>query len=140
MGPVRGRLSGIAAGALALIALAATPARAADGACAELRPGWDGVRVGALEEALALALSPAALVLLAATLIALRFRSQWGALAVVLLWTAFLSLVTMLDPTGLRAAGQAEGCLGSPVLFIALVMAICAGLIVYTLPRLGKPQ
>lgn len=149
MGPLRRGLTGIAllasvarqikSAPLAFaFALVAGPARAE--VCNKERPNWDGVPVGMVQEALMLTLSPAALVLIAASMLAIRFKSQWGALIVVLLWTGLLSLLTMLDPTGVRALAQAEGCLGSPALFIGAVIALCAGMIVYTAPRLGKSQ
>ncbi len=97
------------------------------------RPGWDGAPVSALQEALFLASSPAALVLFAGTVLALRFKSQWGALAVVVGWTAFVTFLTMLAPTS-RKAALAEGCVGSPALFIGIIAAICVGMIFYTAP------
>ena len=147
MGSFRGRLTclngpvfvaRIAAfgGVTSGLVLLASPARAE--VCVKQRPEWDGMPVGVIEEAVLLALSPAALVLLAASMIVIRYKSQWGALVVVLLWTGLLSLLTMLDPTGMRPAAQAEGCIGSPALFIGLIIALCAGMVVYTAPRLGK--
>ncbi len=103
--------------------------------CADTRPGWDGDPVSAAGEAIALFASPMGIVLVISTLAALRFRSQWGALVVVVLWTGLVTMVTMLDPTGVRDLAQAEGCIGSPTLFIALVAAICVGTILYTMPR-----
>ncbi|MEO0390426.1 MAG: hypothetical protein AAF218_05740, partial [Pseudomonadota bacterium] len=75
------------------------------------------------------------LFLLISTIAALRFRSQWGGVAVVVGWTAFATLLTMADPTGMRADAQAEGCIGSASLFIALAAAISVGTIFYTAPR-----
>ena len=118
--------------------LALLPSQALAGTCAVSHPNWDGTPVGMAEEALALAMSPAALILICMSMLALRFKSQWGALMTVLLWTGFLSLITMLDPTGSRVAAQAEGCIGSPALFIGLVIALCALLVMHTMPRLGK--
>lgn len=103
--------------------------------CALQRPGWDGAPVGAVQEALFLATTPAALVLFLGTAIALRFRSQWGALAVVLGWTAYVSFLTMLAPAS-RQMALAEGCAGSPALFIAIIAAICVGMIFFTAPPL----
>jgi hypothetical protein len=101
--------------------------------CAMQRPGWDGAPVGALQEALFLASSPAALVLFAGTVLAVRFKSQWGAFAVVVGWTAFVTFLTMLAPAS-RKAALAEGCVGSPALFIGIIAAICVGMIFYTAP------
>ena len=127
MGPLRGGLI-----------LALLPAGAIAQTCAQTRPTWDGTPVSALDEALFLAATPAALVLLLASLLALRFRHQWGALIVVVLWTLFISLIAMGDPTGLRAEEIAEGCIGSPALFIGLVAAICVAMILYTTPRQSR--
>lgn len=104
-------------------------------ACDATRPDWDGTAVTAMDEALFLAATPAVLVLILASALAIRFRHQWGALAVVLGWTGVVSLIAMGDPTGQRVAQAAEGCLGSPSLFIAVVAAICVGMILYTTPR-----
>ncbi|MEM9580049.1 MAG: hypothetical protein AAF891_05130 [Pseudomonadota bacterium] len=103
--------------------------------CLALRPGWDGTPATALSEFLALAGAPATLVLLALSLICVRLRSQWGSLALVVAWSLYASVLTMLDPGGLLAAGRAEGCVGSATLFIASVTAICVGMILYTAPR-----
>lgn len=122
MGPVRGGL---------ILSLLPGVALAQD--CAMQRPGWDGAPVSALQEALFLASSPAALVLFAGTVLALRFKTQWGALAVVVGWTAFVTFLTMLVPAS-RKAALAEGCVGSPALFIGIIAAICVGMIFYTAP------
>ena len=101
--------------------------------CEVQRPDWDGVSVSAVQEAVFLASSPAALVLLLGTAVAVRFKSQWGALAVVVGWTAFVTFLTMLAPAS-REMAMAEGCVGSPALFIGIIAAICVGMIVYTAP------
>lgn len=124
MGPIRGRLT--------LALLAPSPAWAE--VCDKARPGWDGVPVTAWQEALTLMTSPAALILLMLSLIALRFRSAWGALAVTVLWTGLVTLVSMVDISGLRDAAMTEGCIGSSALFIALIAAICVAMILYTAP------
>lgn len=112
------------------------PAPAWAQVCGELRPGWDGTPVSAWAEALSLATSPASLILLAASAVAVRFRSQWGALAVCVGWSLLVSAYTFFDPTGgARSAGMEEGCVGSPVFFIVAVGALCAALVVYT----GRP-
>lgn len=108
--------------------------RASSSICDKARPGWDGTPVGPIDEALFLAGTPAALVLFLATALVLRYRSQWGGVAIVVGWTLFATMLTMIDPGGLRANGQIEGCTGAPTLFLALVAAICVGTILYTAP------
>jgi len=115
--------------------LATLPGPALAEVCSTQRPNWDGTPVTALGEALQLASSPITLILIIATLLVLRLRSQWGGVAVVVLWTGLTSMLTMIDPTGARAPGMAEGCIGSPTLFIAVVAAICVATILYTAPR-----
>ncbi len=103
--------------------------------CTLSRPDWNGIPVTGLQEALALATSPAALVLFAFTILSIRFRNQWAALVTLVLWAGYVSLLTMIDPTKTRALAQAEGCIGSPTLFIVAVAAICIGLIYFTTPK-----
>lgn len=122
MGPVRGGV---------ILALVPGAAWAQD--CAVQRPGWDGAAVSAVQEAMFLAYTPAALVLFLGTIAALRFKSHWGSLAVVLGWTAFVSFLTMFAPAS-RVAAVTEGCVGSPTLFIGIIAAICVGTIFYTAP------
>ena len=122
MGPVRGG-----------VILSFLPGMAWAQDCTVQRPGWDGAPVSAVQEAVFLASSPAALVLLLGTAVAIRFKSQWGSLAVVLGWTAFVTFLTMLAPAS-RELAMAEGCVGSPALFIGIIAAICVGTIFYTAP------
>lgn len=122
MGPVRGG-----------VILALLPGAAYAQTCAVQRPDWDGAPVTAIQEAAFLAASPAALVLFLGTIAAVRFKSQWGALAVVLGWTTFVTFLTMLAPAS-REVAMAEGCVGSPALFIGIIAAICVGMIFYTAP------
>lgn len=122
MGPLRGGLI-----------LSLLPGAAWAQSCAEQRPGWDGTPVSAVQEAVFLATSPAALVLFLATVAAVRFRSSWGGLVVVLGWTALVTFLTMLAPAS-RKAAFAEGCVGNPALFIGLIAAICVGMIFCTAP------
>ncbi|MBN7784888.1 hypothetical protein JYP51_08160 [Ponticoccus gilvus] len=71
---------------------------------------------------------------------ALRFRSSWGGLAAVCGWSALVFVIVFgdaQDPTGITPLARAEGCIGSPALFIALVAAICVGTVVYTAPGRG---
>lgn len=119
--------------ALALI-LVLVPKTAWAEICAIMRPSWDGGEVSAIQEALYLAGTVPALVLILLSALALRFRSQWGGLTVIVLWTVYITFVIRSDPDGMDLA-RAEGCVGSPALFITLVAAICVATVVYTLPR-----
>ncbi|MEQ9260370.1 MAG: hypothetical protein RIG84_14885 [Roseovarius sp.] len=128
MGPVRRGLT--------LALLAALPLPAWADACAAYRPGWDGVPVGALEEALTLMMSPAALFLLITTALAFRLRRQWLTLALCLAWSGLVALVTFVDlPGGSRQEALAQGCIGPPTLFIALAGALCVALVLFTTPK-----
>ncbi len=140
MGPVRRRLT---IGNLSprgqlyalVTAISFFPRAAWAEVCDKPYPDWDGTPVTAVGEALNLFLSPAGIALLLMSLVALRFRQQWVGLAAVILWTVFITVVTMADPTGLRADMLAEGCVGSPTLFIVAVAAICVGIVLWTKPR-----
>ena len=104
--------------------------------CDKVRPGWDGTPVSAWQEALWIMGSPASLVLLVASALVIRFRHAWGGLAVFVGWSFLVSAFTIYDPTdGMRAQASAEGCIGSPTLFIATVAVIAIGILLYT----GKP-
>ncbi|MEO1778127.1 MAG: hypothetical protein AAFU63_04990 [Pseudomonadota bacterium] len=118
---------------VALIALLPGPAWAE--VCDKARPGWDGAPATALTEAINLFVSPAGLALLGLSLIALRFRHQWIGLGAVLLWTVFITMITMADPTGIRRQAMVEGCIGQPTLFIAAAAAICVAIVLWTKPR-----
>ena len=132
MGPVRG---GLNLSLLPVPAFASAAGPAGARACDTLRPGWDGTRVGPWAEALSLLGSPAALLLIAASLLVARFRSQWGALAVFVGWTLLVSVLTVFGPhADARRAAMEAGCVGSPAIFIAAAMTIGAALIVYTGP------
>jgi len=121
--------------------LAATlPATAWAEVCDKARPAWDGTPVSAWQETIFLLSTIPALVLIVASLLAIRFRHQWGALVVVVLWTILVTMISMADPTGLQKRAAAEGCVGSPALFIGLVAAICVGMILYTAPRPSRPD
>lgn len=103
--------------------------------CSQLKPDWDGMPVSMIGEAVALASTPIPLVLFVASIVAIRFRSQWGALALVVIWSFYVAFLTILDPANTFANARVEGCLGSPTLFIAAVAAICVGMILYTAPN-----
>jgi hypothetical protein len=124
MGPVRGGLI-----------LSLLPGAAMAQVCSVQSPDWDGTKVTAVQEAITLATSPAVLVLLLASALVIRFKHQWGALIVVLLWTGLVSFLSMFAPNA-RTLAMAEGCVGSPALFIGIIAAICVGMIFYTAPPL----
>lgn len=130
MGPLRRRL-------IAALALICLPLPALAEVCDKVRPGWDGAPVSVWQEALWLFGSPAALVLLLCSVLAFRFKSSWGALAVFVGWSFLVGAFTFWDPTGgQRALAKAEGCIGSPAIFVAVVLVISVGLLLYT----GKPE
>lgn len=116
------------------VMLALLPSTALADVCSNTRPGWDGVPVSLVQEAIFLFSTPFSLALILASLLAIRFRHQWGALVVVVLWTIVVTMVTMADPTGVRDVAISEGCVGSPTLFIGIVAAICVGMMLYTSP------
>ena len=134
MGPVRRRLitGATALPTLGLAATALAQEAAVSGVCAEERPNWDGVPVTMAGEALILFSTPAALALLAASVIAVVMRSPWGALVLCVLWSGLTMMVAAADPTGLRAQALAEGCRASPAIFIVIVAAICGAMILQT--------
>ena len=76
---------------------------------------------------------------MAASAFAIRFRSQWGGLTVVVLWTIYASVMIMPNAMNLRAQALAEGCVGSSTLFISIVTAICIAMILYTAPLRRGP-
>lgn len=127
MGPLRRRLI------TAALVLAPGPAFAQ--ACAVVRPGWDGTQATIWSELLFLLQSPIAVLLIIATALAVRFRSEKGGLVVVVGWSIATYLVTgwgQSDPD--RTAALAEGCIGSPALFVALAAALSVGVVLYTAP------
>ena len=126
MGPVRGG-----------IALSLLPGIAWAEVCAEMRPGWDGMPTGMVEEAILLFTSPLALFLLGATAVVLFTRSQWGGLATTIGWTGLVSLISFL-PDPVSDAARLEGCAGPTTLFIGLAIAICVGTTIYTTPRKSR--
>ena len=133
MGPVRRRL-------IALPALMA-PAPAMAEVCDKVRPLWSpGSPATGFDELIGLMATPPSLALLVLSAIAVRFRHQWGALAVVVAWSAWVSVVALSAPDPIRQAAIAEGCIGSPILFILCVAAICGGMILYTTRRTERPD
>lgn len=101
--------------------------------CSVQRPDWDGVPVTAVQETLSLASTPVVLILLLLSALAIRFKSQWGVLVLVVLWTILVSFLSIFAPNA-RTVGMTEGCIGSPALFIGIIAAICVGMIFYTAP------
>ena len=92
--------------------------------------------MSAFGELLFLLQSPIVLVLILLTAVAVRFRSEWGGLAVVVGWSIATYLVTGWGG-GTQTAAMAEGCVGSPALFIAVAGILCIGVVLYTAP-IGK--
>ena len=142
MGSLRGRIMPFRLGRLPLasgVVFLSTTAPAFASICETERPLWTpGSPATALDEFYHLAMSPASLLLLALTILAVRFRSQWGGLIVVVLWSLLVSMLAFgWGPQSHVEALQAarlEGCAGSPALFIGLVAAICLAMILYTTP------
>lgn len=129
MGPVR---RGLTSAASLMFLPTALFARS----CADMRPGWTAdTPPSALNEALFLLTTGPNLFLLAATAVALFLRSQWGGLVVVVLWAAFITLLTTVSAPHAQDAAHANGCAGSPTLFIGLVAAICVATVLYTMPH-----
>ncbi len=104
--------------------------------CHKLRPNWTpGTPTPAWQEAIYLFTMLPSLLLLAASAIVIFKRSQWGALAVVLLWSGLVTFVTFASEHMTSSLAISQGCIGSPILFISAVTAICIAMILYTLPR-----
>jgi hypothetical protein len=121
---------------LLTLALLLTPSAALAEVCDKIRPGWiPGTQATALSEAFHLFTTLPAILLLLCSVLVLRKRSQWGALAVVVLWSGMISLITFLDTPFVSEAAKLEGCIGAPTLFIGAVAAICMAMILYTMPR-----
>jgi hypothetical protein len=130
------QISSMKFGAL-LAAVSLIPNAAWAEVCDKITPDWDGTKATTLSEALHLFSSLPAVVLILATAIAIRFRSQWGGLAVVCGWS-FMTYFFALGANDVQSMARAEGCIGSPTLFIALVAAISVATILYTAPVQGR--
>ena len=100
-----------------------------------MRPNWDGSPVSAWSEMIALSSSLPAIILFVASAFVIRFRHQLGALITVVLWTLLATFLTMLDPTGLREPAIAEGCVGSPTIFLTVIGILSVIMIVVTNPK-----
>ena len=132
MGPIRRRLI--------LGAAFLSPAPAWAEVCALERPFWDGNPVSALGEFLHLLQTPVVLILILATALVIRFRSEKGGLAVVVGWSLSTFLATgWSTDTTIRDAATAEGCIGNATLFIVVAVLVCIGVVLYTAPlKRGK--
>lgn len=126
-----------------LAALALLPSAALAEVCDKVRPLWDPATgpATAVDEALHLASTPVAMILLLVTALALRLKHAWVGLAAVCGWSAYVGLTVFgnrSDPSGIHQSAVAEGCIGSPALFIGTVTAICIATILYTAPNGGR--
>ena len=127
MGPIRRRLIWAAAFVV--------PTSAWADVCTLQRPDWNGVPVTALGEFLFLLQTPIALILIIATALAVRFRSEWGGLVVVVGWSLSTFLATGWGSNGAaRALAMAEGCIGNATLYIVFAALVCIGVVLYTAP------
>jgi len=110
--------------------------------CAQERPAWDGMPVTPWGEFLILLQTPVVLLLILATALVIRFRLEWAGLLVVVGWS--LSTYLVLDWAGtdsVRQSGMAEGCIGSPSIFIVVAVMVCIGVVLYTAPlKRGKKE
>jgi len=89
-----------------------------------------------MDELLHLFQTPLVLLLVLATALAVRFRREWGGVAVVVGWSLATFLLTGTGGSyGIMDVGRVEGCVGSPALFIAVAVAVCIGVVLYTAPR-----
>lgn len=106
-----------------------------------MRPGWDGTPVTPFDEFLFLLQSPMVLILIFASALAVRFRSEWGGVAVVVGWSLATFFVTGWSGTGgtMDAALQ-EGCVGSASIFITVAVAVGIGVVLYTAPRRARKE
>lgn len=124
----------------AFVGCAGFPGAAWADVCDKVRPLWTpGAQATAWGEMIALMGTPPSLVLLVLSALAVRFRHEWGALVVVLLWTGWVSLLVFYNSgDDIQVAALQEGCVGSPTLFIAVAAAICIGMILYVAPPFGR--
>ena len=105
-------------------------------ACSVKRPNWiPGTPVSAVDEALALFFTTPSMLLLAATILAFRFKSQWIGLVTILLWSVLVSFQVLMPAEDAYATAFAEGCIGPSWLFVAIVIMLCAILVFRTSPN-----
>lgn len=111
------------------------PTTALSEVCDKARALWsrgDGP-ASALDELIALSSLPVTLVLVAVSAVALIMRVRLMFALVAVLWACLTLIITtgaygpVLDDV--RHFAIKEGCIGSPHLFIALAIAICAGMV-----------
>ncbi len=118
-----------------------TPTPAWADICTTERPGWDGTPPGLLAETATLFLTLPSAALIFCTALALRLQSAWLGLLATVGWSVLtFFLVFAGGPQSSRAQATAEGCIGSPALFIGLVTAICIATILYTAPAEGRSK
>ncbi len=111
------------------------PAPAWAEVCEALRPDWDGDTVTATSELLLLFQTPLVLLLVLGTALAVRFRHELGGVIVVVGWSIATYVATGWgNSDGIREAALAEGCRGSPALFITVAVAVAIGVVLYTAP------
>ena len=80
--------------------------------------------------------TPLVLLLILATALTVRFRREWAGVANVVGWSLATFLLTGTGGSyGVMDLGRVEGCVGSPALFIAVAVAVCIGVVLYTAPR-----
>lgn len=104
--------------------------------CEKIRPRWvPGTQATTITEATHLFTTLPSVILLVLSVLVVVKRSQWGGLGTVVLWSGFVSVIAFVKDPFVGEAALAEGCIGSPALFIAAVTAICIAIILYTLPR-----
>lgn len=97
---------------------------------------WTGPEPATMwQETVALFATVPSLALIFLTLLAVRFRHAWAGALVAVLWSFLVMMLVARTPSEIDLAARAEGCVGSPTLFIAAVIAICAGTILYTAPN-----
>ena len=121
--------------------LALLPGPALAEVCDKVRPFWEpGSPATAWDEFLGLMATPPSLILLLLSAVAVRFGQQLAVLLAVVGWSFWVSYVALSTPDQVRLDAIAEGCIGSPTLFILAVAAICGAMILYTSRRDARPK
>ena len=117
------------------VLLTLTPLSAYAGVCETLSPGWvPGTSVSILQQTITMLAMPVSLALLIASALMFRLKAQWGSLAVIIGWAAWITALTTDSAIATRHAARLEGCAASPALFFAFAVAVCIGLVLYTSP------
>lgn len=116
-----------------IAAAALLPGAAPAGVCDRVRPYWQpGSPATAWDELLGLMATPPSLALLLLSALVLRWRHSGGALAVTVLWSLWVSVAVFRGTADeIRQRAVAEGCIGSPALFILAVAALCAAMVLH---------